>query len=142
MALGRWSRILLVTAGLAVTGAVAGAVLGAAAMGLWVWVFRATLDFNDHHFLIGAFGGAFLGGILAPIASWLLMRHVPLGRALWQTTIGTLLGAIGGLILGYFTRGDPGPIFRSALLGFAIAAIRLRFVKPAVRQPTGLEESV
>ena len=136
----RWSRVLLVTAGLVVTGAVVGAVLGAAVMGLWVWVFRATLDFNDHHFLIGAVGGAFLGAILAPTASWLFMRHVPLGRALWHTTVGTLLGAICGLIIGHFTRGDPGPIFRTALLGFALAAIRLRFTKPAVRQATSMEE--
>jgi len=57
----------------------------------------------------GSFG-AVVGAMVAPLAGWTFLRHVPLGRAVGATAAGTLVGAlivvpqpvIGG-ILGYVT---------------------------------------
>ena len=47
----------------------------------------------------GAFG-AIAGAVLAPVAAWSLMRHVPLWRAIAETAAGTVLGVGIGYCLG------------------------------------------
>ena len=64
----------------------------------------------------GAIGAA-IGAVVAPLMSWLLLRHVPLGRAILHTAIGTVLGGILGLTLG-----NP---FAGSIVGFGVAAVRL-----------------
>jgi hypothetical protein len=117
-------RILAVTAGLVLAGAAVGGVLGALVLG-------GFLVIVDHeHVLtqllgvvaIGAAYGAVIGIVLAPIASWTLLRRVPLGRAIAETAVGTLLGAVVGFPI-YMV----GPVL-GGVIGFGLAAIHLRVV--------------
>ncbi|HSA55921.1 MAG TPA: hypothetical protein VLE53_09460 [Gemmatimonadaceae bacterium] len=113
----RRSRILAVTGGLAITGAVIGAVLAP----LLLWVVGSLLRSGARvpttpaGFGLAALVGAALGVVLLPATAWWLMRHVPLGRALLGTVVGTLVGggigmfasalhptiSIGGALAGY-----------------------------------------
>ncbi len=73
--------------------------------------------------------GALLGAVLAPTSCWLLMRHVPLWRAILQPTIGTCIGALMGILFG---PGEEVGIllgFGGALIGFVVSATWLRFTK-------------
>ena len=125
-------RVLAVTAGLAVAGLVVGALTGVVVAGAFVtvsmltgsgggvWNVGSTLLFS------GMFGGA-LGMVLGPLAAWLLMRHVPIGRAMWQTALGTAIGSFLGLLfLSFLALLIPAPPLILGLAGFAAAAVRLR----------------
>ncbi|MET0398628.1 MAG: hypothetical protein ABW277_17700 [Longimicrobiaceae bacterium] len=114
----RIARIAAVTAGLVATGAAVGAVLGvlvtvtllgSAGGGL------ALLLNIDSVLFIGAYGAA-MGAVLGPLAAWLLMRHVPLWKAIGGTALGTLAGSLLGLV------GDGEMGFAGAFLGFGAAA--------------------
>jgi hypothetical protein len=122
-------RVLAVTAGLAAAGFVVGAVLGGIVVGaalvmsgLAPWESDVALSWAG-----AAAMGGLLGMLLGPIAAWLLMRHVPIGRALGETALGTAIGSLLGLLLassiGLFI---PIPPLTLALVGFAAAAVRLR----------------
>jgi hypothetical protein len=97
----RISRILTVTLGLTLTGATIGAVIGGIVLLGWVIATKpagAPFPIADL-FEIGAMFGAVIGAVTAPIASWTLLRRVPLGRSIVGAAIGTAIGAaIGGLI--------------------------------------------
>ncbi|HEY7393484.1 MAG TPA: hypothetical protein VH559_01485 [Gemmatimonadaceae bacterium] len=138
------SRNLTVTAALAAIGGVVGAVMGVLGLGL---ITLATAVGLTHEGPVGLFGtptlfaatfGAGVGAVLAPIAAWSLMRHVPLWKAILQTTGGTTLG----VIVGYFST----PLLHLGLIapiifgvaGFLGAAVRLRLTKP---QKAGALES-
>jgi hypothetical protein len=112
-------RVLAVTAGLILTGMVVGALcagvalaLVMAARGQWRAVFDPAL-----WALAAAVGGA-IGSVAAPLMSWLFLRRVPLGRAIVQTALGTIIG--GAVTFPMFL----GPL-GGALLGFSAAALRL-----------------
>ena len=121
-------RILTVTAALAGVGAVTGAVAGSAVAFLAVLLrvgLGEALDLQLFEF--GAWVGAPLGAVLFPLAGWLLMRRVPIGRAL----LGTMLGTIVGGLVGWFAPlHGPGDIIERTLLwgiiGFAVAVLLLR----------------
>jgi hypothetical protein len=70
--------------------------------------------------------GAICGAIAAPAGGWLLLRRVPLGRAMAWTVIATVFGAVvlWVLPLGYnrIERGILG-----AIVGFLAAALALRW---------------
>jgi hypothetical protein len=94
----RIGRIITVTVGLTLTGAVVGAVLGGLTLLGWVTAtseggipFQAAQLFG-----FGALYGAAIGTVIAPIASWTLLRRVPLGRAIGGAAIGTAVGALVG----------------------------------------------
>jgi hypothetical protein len=113
-----------VTLVLGAVGAVVGAALGALAL----WGLSIAIRNPRSVELIGAaagFGGV-LGLVLAPVAAWTLMRHVPLWRAILETAVGTALGVAAGWVLGprlgYAALWPIG----LGLVGFAVAAIRLR----------------
>src|SRR5690242_20736353 len=98
--MGRARRILLVTVGLAIFGAVAGAIAGAFVAALGVALKQGPLGPVD--FAVAAMGalfGAPLGAVLLPVAGWLLMRRVPLGRAMLGTMLGTNAGGLIGWLL-------------------------------------------
>jgi hypothetical protein len=114
-------RIAAVTGGLAVAGAVVGAVVGMVALAAWRVMVGDTPAPED--FGIGAVFGAGMGAVLGPLAAWMLMRHVPIGLALGGTALGTLAGAIAGLLISH---GDLMAVLIHGLIGFAIAAVVLR----------------
>ena len=79
--------------------------------------------------LAAALGCGVLGLVLAPLAAWTLMRHVPLWRALGETALGTALGGIAGYLVPADAWPFPfpfGPPLLLALVGFILAALRLR----------------
>lgn len=117
-------RISVITIGLVAAGIVFGALAGGTAFAT-VGVIageRITLD----AFWVGAVFGAPLGALTAPMLSWLLLRHVPLGKMFLVCSIGT---AIGGVV-GWFATAAGGDIMLNplvgAFVGCVIAAIALR----------------
>jgi hypothetical protein len=116
-------KILVVTAALAVTGAVIGAVVGSLMLLSWAAVVEASLRaaWDPALLAVGAAFGGMFGAVLGPAAAWLLMRHVPLWLAVGGTAAGTLMGAVIGMIVA----GPPGS-FYGALAGFVGTAVFLR----------------
>lgn len=124
--MGRARRILAVTAGLVAFGAAAGAIAGALVAVLAIAFSlgpREALDLDLIGF--GATLGAPLGALLLPASGWLLMRRVPLGRAM----LGTMLGTIAGGVIGWFAPVHIHQFYHTLLsgfLGFVMAVIALR----------------
>lgn len=117
-----WIRKLVATGALVVTGAVTGAIVGA---GAFLPLIGDIVDANAFVVpFIGAVFGAMLGGILAPIFAWTLLRRVPLWRAVLEPTIGALAGAILGTFVMLLTNGGLWPLL-FALGGFLAAVVRL-----------------
>ena len=128
MSLSRYSprRVMAVTVGLSASGAVFGGIAGVAmtaAMALGIpgfWTAREVLAMG--------IVGATLGVVCAPIAGWLLLRRVPLGKAFVRLTIGTVVGGVIGWYLPWSNA--LGPFYQSLItagMGFLAAALVLRF---------------
>jgi|GEM_PF-1387627 len=121
-------RIAAVTAGLAVAGALVGAVCGAVLLLAFILVEGPGGD-PLHEFVglvaWGAMVGAALGAVLGPLSAWLLMRHVPIGLAIGGTALGTLAGAVIGLFVN-----ELGGALAFGLGGFAVAALALWIMTP------------
>lgn len=125
----RLRRIIAVTAGLSVVGFILGAALGALIFGAASIVAAGVRPTLALPVVSAAMGCGALGLVLAPLAAWTLMRHVPLWRALGETALGTALGGI----IGYLVPSDSWPFpfpflppLLLALAGFGVAALRLR----------------
>lgn len=118
------------------TGAVVGGLLGAAALAIatmsGLLYFARTIDAEI--LLAGAKAGALAGVVLAPVAAWTLMRSVPLWRAIGEPGIGTALGSVLGTVVGRYTDFGLSASILGGLIGFLVAAVRLRFFyrKPKV----------
>ena len=128
------AKIALVTLGLSALGAIVGSILGAGVTALFGMRVPANdfISVHDSRFIgLGAAFGAGMGAVLAPIAAWTLMRHVPIWRAVADTAFGTVIGAGIGLVLQpkYDAIWLSPPVL--GFVGFAIAAVRLRLVKRA-----------
>lgn len=133
----RAARILAVTAGLGVAGAVLGAMASVVALLLAAAVTEG-LPVPLHRDVLGfAAGlGAVCGVVAAPAGGWLLLRHVPLGRAMLWSVIGTVLGAV----ISWTVPLGPDQIGRAvlgAIAGFLIAALFLRRTTPRARVGPG-----
>ena len=139
MALG---RVAAITVSIAAIGAVIGGVLGAALLAVWGLGLGPQAPILPREGF-GAAVGAGLGAVLAPITAFAFLRRVPLGRALAQTSIGTTLGAAVGLGFDAFGLApSTWPAgFLGALLGFLVAAIRLRFAARTPRAEAGIQGS-
>ena len=117
-------RILAVTIGLTFVGIVAGGL--AAAFG---WAISALLTghwqaaLNPAAWGFTAIVGAFFGAVAAPVTSWIFLRHVPIGKVIYQTTVATAL--LSGIA--FALKLNP---FFFALVGFLGAAMRLALVTP------------
>jgi hypothetical protein len=113
-----------VTLSLSAIGGVIGAGLGALA--LWGLSIAIRNPRAIEGLGLAALAGGVLGAVLAPIAAFTLMRHVPIWRAMVETALGTTVGmAIGwaaGPRMGYAGLWPVG----LGLLGFVVAAVRLR----------------
>jgi hypothetical protein len=113
---------VLVTIGLVGAGIVFGALAGGTAFAL-VGLLAGRI--STELFWVGAFFGAPLGAVTAPLLSWLLLRRVPLGRMFLVCSVGT---AIGGVV-GWFATSASGDIIfnplAGAFIGCLIAAIAL-----------------
>ena len=75
--------------------------------------------------MFGGTFGAIVGAVGAPLLGWAFFRHVPLGRAIAVTSIGT----IGGALIGLLTTGAP---VIGGVLGFVLFGVALR-LHPARR---------
>jgi len=129
----RIARIAAVTAGLVVVGALVGGVVGVLVTGMLLGSAGGGLALLlnlETVLFIGAYGAA-MGAVLGPLAAWLLMRHVPLWKAIGGTALGTLAGSVLGLV------GDGAMGFPGALLGFGAAAVYLRFRSPRENRRIG-----
>jgi len=118
------ARIIAVTSGLVGAGIVLGAIAGGTAF--WAVGVITEHAFSPEAFGIGAVFGAPLGAVTAPLLSWLLLRHVALGKMFLVCSIGT---AIGGVV-GWFSTTAGGDIMLNPLVGAFVgcvtAAIALR----------------
>jgi hypothetical protein len=120
-------RILAVTAGLIVGGAIFGAIaavatlmIGLAAIG------RGGEVFDLIALEIVATVGAMLGGVLFPAAAWLLMRTVPIGLALLGTVAGTTAGGAAGWLVASNDFDQVVYALIGGVIGFAAASVLLR----------------
>ena len=115
-------RILGVTALVSIVGGLAGAALGVLVMAI------VALVTGDWQFLMalqwaGAVG-LVIGGLLAPIMTWLFLRRVPLWRASIETAFAATIGFAVGAVLGIAV-----PLaLASALTCSLLAALRLKRV--------------
>jgi ABC-type enterobactin transport system permease subunit len=132
------AKITLITLGLSALGAIVGGVLGAVLVALLAVRLSAVREIHLIGLWFAAMFGAAMGAVLAPIAAWTLMRHVPIWRAISDTALGTFIGAGIGLLL---QPKYPDVAWLSpailGLVGFVVAAVRLRLVK---RAPARVEQ--
>lgn len=121
-------KVVLVTGGLGVAGAVFGGVAGAVAFGLSALLDATWVNPGIVEFLFAGGVGAALGFVCAPLAGWLLLRRVPLGYAFARLTLGTVIGGV----IGWFALNTTflGPILAAAG-GFVLTAVLLRFTGSA-----------
>lgn len=114
------ARAVIVTIGLAVVGTVVGALTAAVAMTLVgaVWL-QALVDWDM--IVLALWFGAPIGAVAAPLISWLLMRRVPIWKAILHTAVGSALLAVIAFPL-------PFSFLWAPLTGFLIAATRLHLI--------------
>src|SRR5712691_2966765 len=84
----RLRRIAGLTVGLMGAGAVCGALAGAAALIISLWLEHDPWSF-DLGLVVGPIFGAPIGAITAPILAWLLLRRVALGEMFVRLSAGT-----------------------------------------------------
>ena len=131
-------RATVVTGALAVTGFVCGAGLGTVVLtGMVVRElgFHGVVGKFPEIALVGMGYGGAVGAVLTPPLSWLLLRRVSLGRAIFETALGVLLGTAAGLAFA------PVYTIQAALVGFVLAALRLRIARGSRRQVGAGQES-
>jgi hypothetical protein len=134
----RFTRVIAVTIGLIAAGAIFGAAAGAVALAVAVALTEPISNVTDFGTLaFAAYFGALIGAAAAPTAGWLLLRRVPLGRAIAITTAGAVTGGIAGWLVAVALRsrfGGPLPLLGDEVgfglvgagLGFATAAVIVR----------------
>jgi hypothetical protein len=101
-------------------GAVAGAVAGILGSMVWTGLFRHEYAAQPFIFIVAGLFGAPLGAVILPAAGFTILRYVPIGRALWQTLLGTVVGGVIGVQ--FFSH----IWIACAIGGFLVAATRLR----------------
>ncbi len=117
-------RILAVTLGLLVAGAVFGAIAGAAALAISE-LLAETRDYDYFGLEFAAVTGALIGGIATPPVAWLFLRRVPLGRLF----VGSVGGAVLGGVIGWTAPVAGDQIENGVLgafIGFIITAAMMR----------------
>ena len=126
-------RVAAVTGSLALLGAIAGAVVGLVVLaGLGLALEGSLLGVRD--LAIGAGVGALCGAVFGPLVSWTLLRSVPIGRAVIETSVGA---AIGAAIAATARVPSFLALLGIALAGAVAAAIRLRFAAGRASKSAG-----
>ena len=116
----QFRRIVAVTIGLIVAGAVFGAVAGVMVLGLTKVIQRGFGAFDyPLAYLAAATIGGILGAGCAPLAGWLLLKRVPLGRAFAWLTVGTIGGGVVGWFLPSWTSSSDEVLYDGAI-GFLV----------------------
>jgi hypothetical protein len=123
-----------VTAFLALAGGAVGALAATALSFLGTVVANATLPSGHVEYHFGALGFALVGAIGTPMISWLLMRRVPLWRAITEPAVGGILGTLIALASIPFL---PLPLLQPLLVfgGIGGAALRLRATHAGEKLP-------
>ena len=126
-------RILAVTAGLGVAGGVLGAVASVIALVVATALTEGLpLPLHLDVLAFAAGFGAIFGIVAAPAGGWLLLRHVPLGRAMLWSVMGTVVGGVVAWMIPV-GRDHIGRAVLGAVLGLLAAAFVLRRTTPRVR---------
>lgn len=98
--MSRVGRIIAVTLGLSIAGAIFGAVAGVIALVVLIVLSGGAQDSRSPPILemavLPAMIGAGLGAVGAPAIAWLLLRYVPLGKAVAWSTVGSVVGGVAG----------------------------------------------
>ncbi|HEX2202154.1 MAG TPA: hypothetical protein VHG91_02595, partial [Longimicrobium sp.] len=81
--------------------------------------------------MFGVTGGAILGAVLGPPTAWLLLRHVPLGRAVLIPTVGTLVG--GALTVLLSSADTPFSVMLGGFAGFSVSVLATSVLTPRRR---------
>ena len=125
------SRVLKISAALAILGAIAGAIGGCLVLAIGVIVFGYANDIWEGA-AIGAALGAACGVLVAPMLSWTLLRDVPIWRSATETAFITSFAGIAALT---FTSGRLPEILAVAALAAALAVARLKWAFRRRRAP-------
>lgn len=114
-------RRVAVTAALMLLGAVCGAILGSIALAVELARLPGETAPADRSKVaaLGVVGGVLFGGVLTPIVAWLFLRRVPLGRAIFGTAAGVMIGVGVGAVA------QPRLTILVGLTGFVVAAAAL-----------------
>jgi len=122
----RIGRRLQVTALLSAGGAFVGALTAVALSFLATAVANATTPVGHIEYHYGPAGFAFVGAVGTPTLTWLLMRRVPLWRAILEPAVGGMLGTV--LALATIPLLHPPLVVQPLCMlgGIGIAALRLQ----------------
>jgi hypothetical protein len=112
-------RTLIVLIGLIAVGMIIGSACALAMLPILIGGIPTLGDLQGPIPFVIASVGALFGAFLAPIAGFSLLRHVPLGRAILWTAVGTVIGGVVGI-----AEGGLG-VTMGPLTGFGLAAFRL-----------------
>jgi hypothetical protein len=119
--MNRPARMAVITTGLVGAGAIFGAVAGTVALAVSLIIDGIPSLVGAA--LLGAYFGAPLGAVAAPILGWSLLRRVPLGRMFIVCAAGTVMGGV----VGWLTAGSDGDIMVGGLAGAAIGCVVAAF---------------
>ena len=131
-------RLVLVNAGLVFAGAVAGAVAAVVGLAISLLMTEHSLRLDPFAYAFAAEIGATLGAVGAPLLGWLVLRHVPLGRAFGWAAAGTVIGGA----LGWLGHTNPIAAGGAGMVTASIAArmySRRRAEDPAAQKKVSAE---
>lgn len=142
------TRVIAITSGLVLAGAISGALSGVLAIEAAVLIFLQTFATLK---MVGASSaiGALFGAVVAPVLAWSALRRVPLGRAIAGIAVGAGLGGAIGVLVGAGSVNPYAPFaidlppvpqgLAGALGGAALAAgyLRVRSSRAAVGERAG-----
>ena len=119
-------RAVGASAGLAVAGALVGAVLGVGVLAVWGLLLDGPGGFPYVWFAFefAAVVGALLGGLLLPLVTWTVLPHVAVGRILAERGAGTAAGAAIAILIG--DGGNPLVVALGGVLGFVATVVQLK----------------
>lgn len=102
-------------------GAVMGAVAGMVAAAIFIAIMAGPEAILGPLPFVGAAFGIILGSMLAPLAGFTFLRHVPLWRLFADVTAGTIAGGV----LSALVYPNPNFVLSAAIAGFILAGIRV-----------------